>query len=63
MGLFALKDIPDNTELTYDYNFHSFNVDAQVLRILLSYNSGFSLYLVIHVLQKRILYMSKFSGT
>lgn len=35
MGLFALKDIPDNTELTYDYNFHSFNVDAQVLRILL----------------------------
>ncbi|XP_056020790.1 uncharacterized protein LOC125649572 isoform X3 [Ostrea edulis] len=31
MGLFALKDISDDTELTYDYNFHSFNVDAQQL--------------------------------
>uniref|UniRef100_K1RCH0 Putative histone-lysine N-methyltransferase ASH1L n=1 Tax=Magallana gigas TaxID=29159 RepID=K1RCH0_MAGGI len=31
MGLFALKDISPNMELTYDYNFHSFNVDAQQL--------------------------------
>ncbi|XP_062595133.1 histone-lysine N-methyltransferase ASH1L-like isoform X1 [Saccostrea cucullata] len=31
MGLFALKDISPNIELTYDYNFHSFNVDAQQL--------------------------------
>lgn len=34
MGLFALKDISPDTELTYDYNFHSFNVDAQVLIIV-----------------------------
>lgn len=48
MGLFALKDISPNTELTYDYNFHSFNVDAQVLIIvsmlkLISYGLFFSL--------------------
>ncbi|XP_074650466.1 uncharacterized protein LOC141905496 isoform X2 [Tubulanus polymorphus] len=29
IGLFALCDIPANSELTYDYNFHSFNLDAQ----------------------------------
>ncbi|KAL3866572.1 hypothetical protein ACJMK2_043860 [Sinanodonta woodiana] len=29
MCLFALKEISANTELTYDYNFHSFNVDSQ----------------------------------
>ncbi|KAM9385510.1 histone-lysine N-methyltransferase ASH1L isoform 2-T2 [Pholidichthys leucotaenia] len=29
IGLFALKDIPSNTELTYDYNFHSFNTEEQ----------------------------------
>lgn len=48
MGLFALKDISPNMELTYDYNFHSFNVDAQVLIIvsmlkLISYGLFFSL--------------------
>ncbi|KAK3604677.1 hypothetical protein CHS0354_009289 [Potamilus streckersoni] len=31
MCLFALKEISANTELTYDYNFHSFNVDSQQL--------------------------------
>lgn len=30
MGLFALKDIKAGDELSYDYNFHSYNVDAQV---------------------------------
>lgn len=30
IGLFALKEIPDGTELTYDYNFHSFNTEEQV---------------------------------
>ncbi|XP_013389870.1 histone-lysine N-methyltransferase ASH1L isoform X3 [Lingula anatina] len=29
IGLFALKDIPADTELTYDYNFHAFNMDSQ----------------------------------
>lgn len=30
IGLYALKDVPAGTELTYDYNFHSFNVEKQV---------------------------------
>ncbi len=30
IALFAMKDISPDTELTYDYNFHSFNLDAQV---------------------------------
>lgn len=30
IGLFALKDIHSGTELTYDYNFHSFNTEEQV---------------------------------
>lgn len=30
IGLFALKDMSSGTELTYDYNFHSFNTDDQV---------------------------------
>lgn len=30
IGLFALKDITSGTELTYDYNFHSFNTEEQV---------------------------------
>ncbi|XP_014899870.1 histone-lysine N-methyltransferase ASH1L isoform X1 [Poecilia latipinna] len=29
IGLFALKDIHSGTELTYDYNFHSFNTEEQ----------------------------------
>ncbi|XP_061598213.1 histone-lysine N-methyltransferase ASH1L [Cololabis saira] len=29
IGLFALKDISNGTELTYDYNFHSFNTEEQ----------------------------------
>nr|XP_023695525.1 histone-lysine N-methyltransferase ASH1L-like [Paramormyrops kingsleyae] len=29
IGLFALKDMSSGTELTYDYNFHSFNTDDQ----------------------------------
>lgn len=29
IGLFALKDITSGTELTYDYNFHSFNTEEQ----------------------------------
>ncbi|XP_056154274.1 histone-lysine N-methyltransferase ASH1L [Lampris incognitus] len=29
IGLFALKDIANGTELTYDYNFHSFNTEEQ----------------------------------
>ncbi|XP_053822749.1 histone-lysine N-methyltransferase ASH1L isoform X3 [Vidua chalybeata] len=31
IGLYALKDMPAGTELTYDYNFHSFNVEKQQL--------------------------------
>ncbi|XP_028746604.1 histone-lysine N-methyltransferase ASH1L [Peromyscus leucopus] len=31
IGLYALKDVPAGTELTYDYNFHSFNVEKQQL--------------------------------
>jgi SET domain-containing protein len=30
MCLFALTDIEPGTELVYDYNFQSFNHDAQV---------------------------------
>ena len=30
MGLFALKDIQPYTEITYDYNFHAYNIDSQV---------------------------------
>jgi len=30
LALFALQDIDAGTELTYDYNFHSYNVDSQV---------------------------------
>lgn len=33
IGLYALKDMPAGTELTYDYNFHSFNVEKQVRMI------------------------------
>lgn len=33
IGLFALKDITSGTELTYDYNFHSFNTEEQVSTI------------------------------
>uniref|UniRef100_A0AAY4DKA3 Histone-lysine N-methyltransferase ASH1L n=1 Tax=Denticeps clupeoides TaxID=299321 RepID=A0AAY4DKA3_9TELE len=29
IGLFALKDMNSGTELTYDYNFHSFNTEEQ----------------------------------
>ncbi|XP_059898706.1 histone-lysine N-methyltransferase ASH1L isoform X2 [Gadus macrocephalus] len=29
IGLFALKDMGTGTELTYDYNFHSFNTEEQ----------------------------------
>ncbi|XP_036423085.1 histone-lysine N-methyltransferase ASH1L [Colossoma macropomum] len=29
IGLFALKDMDSGTELTYDYNFHSFNTEEQ----------------------------------
>lgn len=31
IGLYALKDMPAGTELTYDYNFHSFNMEKQQL--------------------------------
>uniref|UniRef100_A0A8C4RN22 Ash1 (absent, small, or homeotic)-like (Drosophila) n=1 Tax=Erpetoichthys calabaricus TaxID=27687 RepID=A0A8C4RN22_ERPCA len=31
IGLFALKDMQSGTELTYDYNFHSFNMEKQQL--------------------------------
>lgn len=31
IGLYALKDMPAGTELTYDYNFHSFNTEQQQL--------------------------------
>jgi len=33
IGLFALDDIESGTELTYDYNFHSYNEDCQVSSI------------------------------
>uniref|UniRef100_A0A4W3IMQ9 ASH1 like histone lysine methyltransferase n=1 Tax=Callorhinchus milii TaxID=7868 RepID=A0A4W3IMQ9_CALMI len=31
IGLFALKDVSAGTELTYDYNFHAFNLEKQVM--------------------------------
>ncbi|XP_068108690.1 histone-lysine N-methyltransferase ASH1L isoform X2 [Hyperolius riggenbachi] len=31
IGLYALKDMPAGTELTYDYNFHAFNTEQQQL--------------------------------
>jgi len=31
LALFALEDIAAGTELTYDYNFHSYNLDSQVM--------------------------------
>lgn len=30
IALFALRDIEPGEELTYDYNFHSYNMDSQV---------------------------------
>jgi len=33
LALFALQDIEAGTELNYDYNFHSYNVDSQVRTI------------------------------
>ena len=30
IALFSLRDIQPNTELTYDYNFHAYNLDSQV---------------------------------
>ncbi|PIK39100.1 putative histone-lysine N-methyltransferase ASH1L-like [Apostichopus japonicus] len=30
IGMFALRDIPSGEELTYDYNFHAFNLETQV---------------------------------
>jgi len=33
LALFALEDIDAGTELAYDYNFHSYNVDNQVMLI------------------------------
>lgn len=30
MALFALADIPPGCELTYDYNFHAYNLHSQV---------------------------------
>jgi len=30
IGLFALTDISPGDELTYDYNFHSYNLHSQV---------------------------------
>ena len=30
IGLFALTDISPGEELTYDYNFHSYNLHSQV---------------------------------
>ncbi len=32
MGLFALRDIEAGEELSYDYNFYSYNNDAQVTK-------------------------------
>lgn len=34
IGLFALKDMTSGTELTYDYNFHSFNTEEQVQNLI-----------------------------
>jgi len=34
IGLFALSDISPSDELTYDYNFHSYNLHSQVTRHL-----------------------------
>ncbi|KAM9293897.1 LOW QUALITY PROTEIN: histone-lysine N-methyltransferase ASH1L [Gastrophryne carolinensis] len=31
IGLYALKDVSAGTELTYDYNFHAFNMEKQQL--------------------------------
>ena len=30
IGLFAMTDISAGDELTYDYNFHSYNLHSQV---------------------------------
>ena len=30
IGLFALGDVQPDTELTYDYNFHCYNLESQV---------------------------------
>jgi len=37
IGLFALVDIESMVEITYDYNFHSYNQDSQVSIVFYSY--------------------------
>ena len=38
MGLFALRDIAAGEELSYDYNFYSYNNDAQVSKTETAFN-------------------------
>ena len=64
--LFALKDIPAGTELTYDYNFHSFNMDSQVnhnLSIYILSASEFSRLLVHNIISKIIKLVSKLAAS
>ena len=54
MALFALKDIPAGTEIHYDYNFQTYNNDAQVNKLGLD-SSAFRVYLCFSCVRMNII--------
>lgn len=56
IALFAKHDIDPNTEITYDYNFHSYNMNSQVgCYVTSTIVSGYSILIL--VIQQLCLYI------